>query len=297
MRTQFGKLIRDSGVCVLCGNNAATTKEHIPPQSLFIKAPNEYLLVPACSRCNQGTKLQDEHLRQVMSGASHTEEGLAVWRSKVRPKLKAFPKTRAGLARNLVRGAINVPGIGTAPVPVLLVEASRLRVSIRKLVWGLHWFHSGKILPKDESLGLQPLNIAEVGAHFDDPEREKVFKLTKSGIYTNQEVMRTFYYTCAITPENSLWYFFFYRQNVVIAYTGTAAEIVNEPSNNRMNPPAGGKPGATARPRSPAAGYAESWATEIPVGFHDVTMEVSDVKNAPRSLLFPHDLGPSRGLW
>jgi len=30
--------------------------------------------------------------------------------------------------------------------------------------------------------------------------------------------------------------------------------------NNRMNPPAGGGPWASARLRSPAAGYAERWA-------------------------------------
>src|SRR5262245_19960527 len=109
MRTQFGKDIRESDVCVLCGERPATTKEHIPPKSIFRKSPPDDVSVPACERCNNSTKLEDEYLRQVTTGASFTEEGREVWRQKVRPKLPLFPKTRAGLQKGLAAGTVTIP--------------------------------------------------------------------------------------------------------------------------------------------------------------------------------------------
>ena len=82
MKTQFGKKILESEICVLCGENKATTKEHMPPKSLFTTNPTEYLLVPACPECNNSTKLNDEYLLQVMSAGSLWGHGIDVWNKK-----------------------------------------------------------------------------------------------------------------------------------------------------------------------------------------------------------------------
>jgi hypothetical protein len=171
----------------------------------------------------------------VLTGSSQTEEALELWRQKVRPKLHSFPRTRAGLAQNLKPGILTHPVLGRFPVPILLIEAKRIEVSIRKMVWGLHWFHTGKIMPKRESFGLQMLNTAQVANYFNDPENERIFKATKPGIYRDPAVVRTFFYTCATSASSTLWYFFFYRQNIAIAYTGELADLVDEPSNPPLN--------------------------------------------------------------
>ena len=53
VKAQFGKEIRESAVCVLCGSRDATTREHIPPQSLFLEKPRQFLAVPACGELQQ----------------------------------------------------------------------------------------------------------------------------------------------------------------------------------------------------------------------------------------------------
>jgi hypothetical protein len=102
------------------------------------------------------------------------------------------------------------------------------------MVWGLHWLHTGTILPENLPLLIHALNFAQVDSHFADAENEKRFRLTRGGVYTNPDVVRTFFYTYAVTAENSLWYFFFYRQNVVIAFAGEMSDAVDEPSTNRL---------------------------------------------------------------
>jgi len=215
--TQFGKVVRESNICVLCGERPATTKEHIPPAALFITLPLEYLLVPACGRCNGSTKLDDEHLLQVMTAASPGGHGMDVWKTKVAPKLKKRPKTRAGLRNRLVTLPTYVEPWGTLSLPGMLVERARIHTSVRKLVFGLYWFHTGNLLPQDAQISVRMVNVAELPAHFDDPERMRLFQQTRRGVYKDPEVMNTFFYHAAISGTSSLWYFFFYKQNVLIA--------------------------------------------------------------------------------
>lgn len=56
-----GKLIAEYPDCCLCaGQNAATTREHMPPKSLFGKITRpDKLVMPSCSPCNNGTSTAD----------------------------------------------------------------------------------------------------------------------------------------------------------------------------------------------------------------------------------------------
>jgi hypothetical protein len=221
MRTQFGNVIRDSDVCVLCGERPATSKEHIPPQSIFLEKPREYLCVPACDECNQSTKLEDDYLRQVMAGSAWTDEGLDVWRKKVKPKFRQFPATRIGLKNNLTTGSIMIPSVGPIKVDILKADAARIQTSVRKMVQGLYWFHSGRLGPPGDTFYVDMLNVAQVDSYLRDPVYARVVAQTGIGVYQDARVVRSFFYRGGITPENSLWYFAFYRQNILIAYTGT----------------------------------------------------------------------------
>jgi len=220
MRTQFGNVIRDSDVCVLCGDRPATSKEHIPPQSIFLENPRDYLLVPACDNCNGGTKLDDDYLLHVMAGAGWTEEALETWRAKVKPRFLDHPGTRIGLRNNLVRGSISIPNVGRVHVDILKADAVRIQTSVRKMVWGLYWFHTGHIRPPGDIFEVFMLNVAQVTPYLNDPDNARAVAMTGVGVYQDADVIQRFFYRAGITPENSLWYFVFYRQNVLIAYTG-----------------------------------------------------------------------------
>jgi hypothetical protein len=250
MRTQFGKVIRDSDVCVLCGERPATSKEHIPPKSIFLESPKEYLSVPACDKCNNSTKLEDEYLRQVMAGAGWTEEALKVWRQKVKPKFLDHTGTRIGLRNSLARGSIAVPNVGRVNVDILKADAARIQTSVRKMVWGLYWFHTGRIRPPGETFEVFMLNVAQVTPYLRDSENARTIAQTGVGVYRDALVCRSFFYRAGITPENSLWYFVFYRQNVLIAYTGTEAVAPPAAESSEMQPAA-----TSYRPRFPPGSW------------------------------------------
>lgn len=218
MKTQFGKIVRESDICVLCGCNPATTKEHIPPRSLFIERPSKYLSVPACENCNNSTKLDDEYLRQVMAGGSLVGQGVDVWKKKVSPKFKDFPKTQSGLRNQLSVGKVKVGPTETLISPLLTLENERVERSIRKMVYGLYWFHSGNMLDQESHIQYDLLNPANGPDYFKNPENIACFHQTMLGVYQDSFVRNTFFYTYAISESTSLWYFFFYKQNIFIAF-------------------------------------------------------------------------------
>jgi hypothetical protein len=54
------KLLTECPVCYFCGDRAATTREHMPPKSLFDNSHRpDKLIMPACSECNSDTSLAD----------------------------------------------------------------------------------------------------------------------------------------------------------------------------------------------------------------------------------------------
>ena len=216
MRTQFGSRILESDICVLCGKRQATTKEHIPPKGLFDERPNDYLLVPACEDCNGSTKWDDEYLLMVMAGGSLVGEGTKIWKKKVVPKFRDFPKTQSGLREQVSTARVKISPTEETTLRIMKLNRQRIEKSIRKMVWGLHWFHTGNILAQHTQLNVGMLNAADAPAYFKDPKNLEYYDQTVLGIYRDQLVMNTFFYTVAISEEISLWYFFFYKQNAFI---------------------------------------------------------------------------------
>jgi hypothetical protein len=216
MKTQFGNRILETELCVLCGEREATTKEHIPPKGLFITKPSKYLSVPACAECNNSTKLDDEYLLQTMAGGSLVGDGIDVWKKKVSPKLRQHPKTKAGL-RNRISKYIVMDNKGILSLPAFILDQERIEKSIRKFVYGVYWFHTGLILPKNTAIVIRYINPAEGPEFFSCPENMAVSKQMIIGVYNNPEVQKTFFYTWAISEELALFNFFFYKQNLFIA--------------------------------------------------------------------------------
>jgi hypothetical protein len=220
VKCQFGSLIRESEVCVICGIRPAETGEHIPPKGLFTERPQAYLVVPACKPCNEGTKLDDEYFRQVLSACSWTEEAHKVWKEKVASKFPQFPATQAGLRDSLDTMPVAIPNLGEIALRALRVKASRVDRVAEKMVRGLHWFHTGQILDADTEILVRFLNIADVQVVLDDPDYHEVIDKCMMGVYRHPDVIRTFFYNFALGPTNSLWHLFFYRQNAMAVLTG-----------------------------------------------------------------------------
>ncbi len=103
-------------------------------------------MVPACSSCNNSTKLDDEYFRQIRSMSSKTDEGLRVWKERVVPKFEDRPATRAGLREQLGPAEVFRKDIGRLVLPGVWADAKRIDRVLKKMVWGLYWWHEGKLL-------------------------------------------------------------------------------------------------------------------------------------------------------
>jgi hypothetical protein len=74
-----------TGECALCGATGEMTREHVPPQCLFLKPrPQNTITVSLCQSCNHSYHLDDEYFR-VLVGASPqpSKAQLALWDEKV----------------------------------------------------------------------------------------------------------------------------------------------------------------------------------------------------------------------
>lgn len=51
-------------ICAYCGQDNATTRDHIPPKSLFARPlPTNLITVPACLQCNNGASIDDDNFQ------------------------------------------------------------------------------------------------------------------------------------------------------------------------------------------------------------------------------------------
>lgn len=222
LRTQFGSIVKESEVCVLCAKEPATTKEHIPSRGVFLVKPKQYLTVPACERCNNSAKLDDQYFRDVLAACSTTEEGRAVWRNKVMARFKERPATKIGFRDQIAPVNVTSEVGGSMVLPGIRVNAKRFERCIRKMVWGLYWWHSSRLLDPTTPLDVHFLNFVQAPAFFRDQEQVSIFRKAAPGVYRAPGEVRTFCYLFGITAEVSIWYFIFYRQNMAIGFTDSA---------------------------------------------------------------------------
>lgn len=219
-RAQFGGMTRESAVCVVCGRRPATTGEHIPPRGLFLRGLEPHLVVPACYQCNSSSKKDDEYFRQIVSAGSWSPEALELWSRKVAAKFPLFPATQAGLRRDLRRMHLEIPKIGRAPISVLLADAARINAVLRKMTFGLFWFHTGHLLSSEIPIEFHGLNLLETMRFVGDSRAMSVFNKAGLGIYRDPMVTRTFFYKVGFTGDLSIWYFVFFGNNMFVVTTG-----------------------------------------------------------------------------
>jgi hypothetical protein len=57
---------KDQPRCVICGEYGETTREHAPPQTIYSERPDDFIIVPACLKCQ---KSEDEGFRDFLAYA------------------------------------------------------------------------------------------------------------------------------------------------------------------------------------------------------------------------------------
>jgi len=200
--------------CAYCGGQA-TTKDHIPPKTLFPQpVPNgiELVTVPCCAKCNQGVADDDKYFATVLSStieAQQKTEGRAVWErlvsgGKRHPEEKGFWK---GIRRNLRVDEIRSPGgIILGDLPAHTKYEPRFYRVLERIVKGFFFKLHGRRLPGNCSVVVTESPTKE----FWDEIQDLKEALARNGCFQPmQNVFRLWSTGEEERPDVTLWYMIF----------------------------------------------------------------------------------------
>ena len=146
--------------CVLCGVNAATTREHVPPESFFERPyPDNLITVPACASCNQGSHLDDDYLLAFLVSRDHSGTPAVLDNVRDRVYRGLRRPDRPGLYIRLLEASTLVrSGVGTEHERLSVEsrpEGERIVRVLRKQVRGLAFHLTGRILARSTYVGIE----------------------------------------------------------------------------------------------------------------------------------------------
>ena len=164
--------------CCFCfGTEKATTRDHLPPQSAFIKniSPSGYIF-PACEKCNNGSSEFYSVFAMVSRFDGFSEQPIEV-ETESSKLIKAFAENYSGslptmnLTTKEIRNWMKKANLEKASgelykdLPIVRVtmemNESVKKVSL-KLIKALHYKHTAKIVPSDDALRIHWWSNAQV---------------------------------------------------------------------------------------------------------------------------------------
>jgi hypothetical protein len=206
---------RKGSLCAICGMSAATTKDHIPPQSLYPRPRDNKInlnTVPACAQCNNEASRDDEVFK-VLVGIDTGEH-----QSEPEKIVESLAKT---IARNKRiadqvfashhRTYANLSGASLQPAVVVTFDFSQYQRVIDRIVRGLHWMETGSAMPIKAAVQVIPAIQCEALIATDFMALMHLLPLKK----LNQE---TFAYRWHAPPEGEqVWGLQFFGRHTVFA--------------------------------------------------------------------------------
>jgi hypothetical protein len=205
-------LFRKGSTCVICADAEATTRDHVPPKAFFkgIATGLQFITVPACEPCNNGSSKLDEQLRLYLSleVGKPTPAAEALWVQGGLRSLEVSGGLRKTLGDNYGLAFDPVDGRQRDAVwiPAALVEAV-----IGRIVRGMHFHLTGSILPADVPVSVEKMNGP---TDIDQPD---LCELREGSIGGD-----AFRYRWGVAEDGNsgLWVFQFHRAVTYYARTG-----------------------------------------------------------------------------
>lgn len=210
---------KKKGHCIICNERPATTDDHIPPKCLFAREDRKNLLkLPTCLDCNNHSSMDDEYLRSVLISRADVEESKGtdelrntLMRSLSDPEQHGFQKL---YTKSIGLKKVFTPsGLYLGFHPVFNVDYGRLEKVLSKVIRGLYFYHSKKVLKKEYSIKI----IAEDDLKL---QTQKIKDFIKSKIlyfldqtFLHEIGRNTFQYKFLLTREDkyaSAWILRFY---------------------------------------------------------------------------------------
>jgi hypothetical protein len=138
-------------------------------------------------------------------------------RLKVHPKIAKWPATAELLFRSVGLEVVD-DGSGAARYsPTVRPDWLRLTNVVNKITRGLHWFHTGCIVPADCEVVITPAPSTVLNGLLDDDWWDHVGKYLHPGRYHSTSAAETYTYLYVAEPRASIWLHLFFQQNGFIA--------------------------------------------------------------------------------
>ena len=208
--------------CAYCGE-PAEDREHVVPQCLLINRDRP-LVLPSCRACNVKKSKEDVYLRDFFaireetSGLPHTQ-GMtdAMLRSIERKDKDGNPRTgpaRAIFSTGKREYVISPSGDIVQTVTTVTADAARVVSGLQWIVRGLHYRHTGIVVPETDDCVWWSYNGPENKERFDvdwaNEHFQGPFEIGDTMIYKGSVV--------ADVPTYSNWLLTFYER-VFIPFT------------------------------------------------------------------------------
>ena len=140
---------KNRGLCVICNEQPATTKDHIPPKCLFaIRDRINLLKLSTCFGCNNHSSKDDEYLRSILISRADIEETQitndlrnSLIRSLSNLGQPGFQKAYAKAIS--VKRVFTPTWIFLGNRPVMSLDNERLEKVLSKIIRGLY-YHQNK---------------------------------------------------------------------------------------------------------------------------------------------------------
>ena len=204
-----------SSTCVLCGKEPATTRDNVPPGSVFKKPhPSDLVRVPSCFACNNKASTLDERFGVYLAlhVGDDSANGMELFAKKIKPTIDHNRRLRKTIIDSITPVNIKSPGgmdLGQAHA-VLWDSDSHDRV-IERTIRGLHFYHTGVILGDQVRVEVQYLNSI-------DQKIMAMFQPWPTLKMGGKQFMYKYIYF-ATHPLNSAWLFQFHGRKWSSGYT------------------------------------------------------------------------------
>ena len=218
---QKQKRSHHSEICVLCGKNVATTRDHLPPEGIFHKplpSKSNLITVPACAECNNGSSLTDEDFQAflALSVGHRTPSGTTFFQQKGRATVLAN-RSRFEAIRSQMSSidVVDPNGQYLGRAPTIRWDGRVFETLILRLIRGLYWHHTRTILPQDSNIEIQWPKAMPTEAI----KLVREMQCEHAGIRT---IGDQFAYCFMVLPENnghSLWIFEFHQCFLATGFT------------------------------------------------------------------------------
>lgn len=193
-----------NNICCYCGLRPATTRDHVPPKSIFNKPrPDDLITVPCCFECNNEASVSDEKFKAYlgMHVSSQGGEAERLFKEGVYSTVKHNNILKTNIFKTAVpadvtdkNGAIIGKGMSVE------WDDEAHKATIDRITRGLFFHHYKKIIPKNIDIEIYWFGKENKG--FDDFLEENSIA---NGAFKYQ------YNKVEESEFNSLWLYNFYN--------------------------------------------------------------------------------------